>query len=184
MECIKNHWSTAMLVAAATGLAVPVARADAVTDWNVKAGDFVVDAKLGPPPANRALAIVQTAVYGAANAITRRYPASAQTPQAAPGASVDAAIAAANRVTLAKLLPSQQAAIDAAYEAALWRRSPTARRRRTASRWAARPPRRTWQRAPTTVRQRPRPIDRRPHRVPTCPPPCRPSRNGRSAGPG
>jgi hypothetical protein len=92
-----------------------------VTEWNVKAGDIVVDAKLGPAPGNRVLAIVQTSVYEAANAITKRYPASGLNLEAAPGASVDAAIGAANRATLAKLVPSQQAAIDTAYQAALAR---------------------------------------------------------------
>ena len=96
-----------------------MAQADVVTDWNVKAGEIVVAAKLGTPPANRVLAIVQTAVYEATNAITKRYPASGPQLEAAPGASVDAAIAAANRATLAQLVPSQQAAIDAAYQAAL-----------------------------------------------------------------
>ena len=38
---------------------------------------------------------------------------------AAPGASVDAAVAAANRATLLQLVPSQQTAIDSAYQAAL-----------------------------------------------------------------
>ena len=74
---------------------------------------------MGPPPANRAMAIVQTAVYEAVNAITRRYPAGTLKLEAAPGASVDAAVAAASRTALAKLLPSQQGAIDAAYQAAL-----------------------------------------------------------------
>ena len=38
---------------------------------------------------------------------------------AAPGASVDAAVAAANRATLVRLIPTQQAAIETAYQAAL-----------------------------------------------------------------
>jgi hypothetical protein len=67
------------------------------------------------------LAIVHTAVYEVANAITKRYPASGLTPEAAPGASVEAAIAAASHATLTKLVPSQQAAIDSAYHAALAR---------------------------------------------------------------
>ena len=100
------------------GLAIN-ANADAITDWNIKAGEFIVEAKLGTPPANRVMAIVHTAVYEAANAITKRYPASRLQLEAAQGASVDAAVAAANHATLAKLLPSQQAAIDAAYQAAL-----------------------------------------------------------------
>jgi hypothetical protein len=99
--------------------AIQSAHADAVTDWNVKAGETVVDAKLGTPPANRVMAIVHTSVYEATNAITKRYPTSGLKLEAAPGASVDAAVAAANRATLVKLVPSQQAAIETAYQAAL-----------------------------------------------------------------
>ena len=97
-------------------LASPAASADAVTEWNVKAGELVVSVNPGPAPANRALAIVQTAVYEAVNAITKRYPMGDLRLETTSGASVDAAIAAANRVTLAKLLPTQQAAIDRAYQ--------------------------------------------------------------------
>ncbi len=112
------HWVA--LAFTATLVASPgAASADAVGDWNSKAGDLVVSARMGPPPANRAMAIACTAVYEAVNAITRRYPAGAVKLDAAPGASVDAAIAAANRTALAKLLPSQQAAVEAAYQAAL-----------------------------------------------------------------
>src|SRR5438105_2954067 len=97
----------------------PVAMSDVVTDWNFKAGDIVADAKLGTPPSNRVLAIVHTAMYEAANAVTKRYPPDGLNVEAVPGASVEAAIAAANRTTLAKLLPSQQAAVESAYQAAL-----------------------------------------------------------------
>jgi hypothetical protein len=95
------------------------AYADAINDWNVKAGEFIVAAKLGTPPAIRAMAIVQTAVHGAVNGITEQHPTAVPQAQAARGASIDAAVAAANRVTLGKLLPSQQAGVDAAYQAAL-----------------------------------------------------------------
>ena len=107
-------------VAVATSLlACTTARADAVCDWNTKVGEIIVSAKMGPPPANRTMAIVDTAVYEAVNAITKRYPAGTLKLEAAPGTSVDAAIAAANRTALSKLLPSQQVAIDFAYQAAL-----------------------------------------------------------------
>ena len=119
MNHSKTHRQTALLVVVAALLVGRTADADVVTDWNVKAGEIVVAAKLGTPPANRVLAIVQTAVYEATNAITKRYPASGPPVEAAPGASVEAAIAAANRATLAQLVPSQQTAIDAAYQAAL-----------------------------------------------------------------
>lgn len=95
------------------------AQADAVADWNARACDAVVAAELSPPQANRALAIVQSAVYEAVNAVTARDPSNGRRPDTAPGASVDAAIAAANRAALTKLTPSQQPAIDGAYRAAL-----------------------------------------------------------------
>ncbi len=88
------------------------ARADIVTDWNATAGQLIHDARLGTPPATRAMALVQTAVHDAVSAAGAR---------PANEASVDAAVAAANRVTLAKLLPAQEAVITAAYEAALAR---------------------------------------------------------------
>ena len=95
------------------------ARADAVTEWNERAGKIVVKAGLGPLPAERVLALVQASVYEAVNAITRRYPVSDVKLDPTPGASVEAAVAAANRAMLAKLVPSQQALIDHAYQAAL-----------------------------------------------------------------
>ena len=92
--------------AAALAAAALPARADAILDWNAKSAEFVAEAKLGTPPAIRAMAIVQTAAYQAARA-------------ASPGAGADAAIAAANRATLARLMPAAQASIDAHYRAAL-----------------------------------------------------------------
>ncbi len=112
----KLLWS--YFVCGMIGASQPV-YADAVIDWNVLACDFVVEAKFGAPPSNRMMALVQTAVFEATNAITKRYPASGLNLQAAPGASVDAAVAAANRGVLLKLLAPQQAAIDTAYQAAL-----------------------------------------------------------------
>jgi hypothetical protein len=95
------------------------AYADVVTDWNIKAGDIVIAAKLPPGMPYRAMAAVQSAVYEAVNAITKRYPSDRVNLAAAPGASVEAAVAAANRTTLAKLAPEQQAALDSAFQTAL-----------------------------------------------------------------
>jgi len=109
----------AALAAALVAAPASAARADAVTDWNVRAGRILVDAKAGTPPAIRTMAIVQTATYGAVNAITGRHPPLVWQPAPAPGASVDAAVAAAHRVALARLVPQQQAAVESAYQAAL-----------------------------------------------------------------
>jgi len=94
------------LVAAAALAVVQAARADVVTDWNVKANELVVEAKLGTPPAMRVMAYVQTAVLDA----TDKLP---------PAASFDAAVAAANRAVLLKLVPAVQAQTETAYQAAL-----------------------------------------------------------------
>ena len=103
---IRNHAVRICIAASLLAGVVPNANADVITDWNLKAGEIVTESKLGTPPAIRAMAIVQTAVYEAVNATT-------------PGASINAAVAAANRAALSRLLPSQQASIDSAYQAAL-----------------------------------------------------------------
>ncbi len=108
----------AALVLAALCVASPLANSDAVSEWNKLACTWVADAKLGTPPAVRVLAIAHTAVYEAVNGITRKYPAQPRI-QAATDASVDAAVAAANRATLASLLPAQSQAIEGAYNTAL-----------------------------------------------------------------
>lgn len=107
------HAMSAAAFAAACLAAAPQARADAVTDWNTVAGNLLVQAKMGTPPAVRLMAIVQTAVHESVAAVQRLQPAEGA------GVAVDAAIAAANRATLAKLLPQQEAAITAAYQSAL-----------------------------------------------------------------
>lgn len=105
-----------LLVAAATCAAIAAsapARADAVTDWNLHANHFVVESRLGTPPAIRVMALVQTAVLDAIAAVAPQ--------RGRAGGNADAAVAAANRAVLVKLLPAQQAAIDAAYQQAIAR---------------------------------------------------------------
>ncbi|MFO1325558.1 MAG: vanadium-dependent haloperoxidase [Burkholderiales bacterium] len=114
----KIRWF-ALSIALASMLAGPTASADVITDWNVVAADATFAGGPPPPPANRTLAITQTAVYEAVNAITRKYPPDRMTLPAAPDASVPAAVAAANREVLARLVPSQKAAVDKAYASAL-----------------------------------------------------------------
>ncbi|MBS1133036.1 MAG: PA-phosphatase [Burkholderiaceae bacterium] len=94
------------LIATLLGGTALNANADVITDWSIKTGDFITESKLGTPPAIRVMALVQTAAYEAVQA-------------SRGGASVEAAVAAAHRATLVKLLPAQQAAIEAAYQAAL-----------------------------------------------------------------
>lgn len=95
------------LVLSVAAFAAATAHADALTDWNLKSGEFIAESKLATPPSVRVMAIVQTAARDAVESAQQQK------------ASTEAALAAAHRVTLVKLLPVQQAAIDAAYQAAL-----------------------------------------------------------------
>jgi len=106
----------ALLVAVASLLILPDARADAVVDWNVKAGELIAGARVNPAVANRVMAMMHAAIHEAASAVAGR---EGVAPTAARGASIDAAVAAASRATLAKLLPAQATSVDAAYTAAL-----------------------------------------------------------------
>jgi membrane-associated phospholipid phosphatase len=81
------------------------AKADPVVEWNRRAGHILGEARLGTPPAVRAMAMVQTAVAEAATDASHE--------------GMEAAIAAANRAMLAKLVPSQQALVDHTYHAVL-----------------------------------------------------------------
>jgi hypothetical protein len=97
---------------------VPVVSADVVTDANAKAAE-IASRHPATPIAVRTMAIVQVSVFEAVNAITGRYPAFKAKMTPAPGASLEAAVAAATRGALLKLMPDQRAAIEADYQAAL-----------------------------------------------------------------
>src|ERR1039457_1175954 len=100
------------VLAAVMLLGAASAHADVVTDANAKAADIAAK-QPATPIAVRTMAIVQVSVFEAVNAITGRYPAYRVQIAAAPGASVDAAVAAATRMALLKLMPAQQAAMKA-----------------------------------------------------------------------
>jgi PAP2 superfamily len=106
------------LVAVVILVAAPGAQADIVTDANLKAAE-IVSRVPAPPITVRAMAIVQVSVFEAVSAITGRYPPQRTTLAPAPAASVEAAVAAATRTALSKLMPAQQAAIDADYHVLL-----------------------------------------------------------------
>ena len=119
MTCMCGRISAGIVVLIAVILAGgPIAQADIVSDANAKAADMV--SRLPAPPLTvRMMAIVQVSVFEAVNSITGRYPPQRAKLAPAPGASVEAAVAAATRTALSKLMPAQQAAIDADYQALL-----------------------------------------------------------------
>ena len=114
---VKHRVAVLVLAVVAMAGALRV-HADVVTDANARAAD-IASKHPATPPAVRIMAIVQASVFEAVNSITLRYAPLRAKITAAPGASVDAAVAAATRTSLSKLMPTQQAAIDADYQAAL-----------------------------------------------------------------
>ena len=94
------------------------ARADVVTDWNQTAIATLNAAGVRFPPQTRALAMMHAAMFDAVNATNHRYTAYAVDIYA-PGASPEAAAAAAAHGVLLNLIPSQQVNLDAAYAASL-----------------------------------------------------------------
>jgi hypothetical protein len=95
-----------------------VARADAVTDWNLIASNSIVTTA-GQPPAVAPLsfAIVQGAVYDAVNAIDQEgHQPYLVAPPANPWDSKEAAVAAAAHATLAWLFPGQAGALQTTYD--------------------------------------------------------------------
>jgi PAP2 superfamily protein len=119
MKTIRGLFAAGIgLLAAAALVGAPSAHADVVADANARAAD-VVSRIPAPPITVRMMAIVQVSVFEAVNAITGRYPPQRAKLNPAPGASVEAAVAAATRSALSKLVPAQQTVIDADYQALL-----------------------------------------------------------------
>jgi hypothetical protein len=90
------------------------ARADVVTDWNETAATATEVAGAPVPVQMRMMAIVHAAVFDAVNAIERKYDSYAVEIAAAPGASPEAAAAAAAHGVLERLYPPQKAMFDGA----------------------------------------------------------------------
>jgi hypothetical protein len=90
-----------------------------VPEWNAVAEEILMESGMGPAGAYRAAAIVQTAVLEGAEAVEERYPVDDGEDERSSGAAVAAATAAANRVALSELAPSEEAAVEQAYRAAL-----------------------------------------------------------------
>ena len=88
------------------------ALANPVTEWNAFALGTLVAGKMDLLKQERTLAIVQIAVYEAANAAQPIYTRSAIAIPDAPGASVDAAITEAACRTLEGLFPSARQAFE------------------------------------------------------------------------
>jgi hypothetical protein len=85
------------------------ASADVIADWNENAVSFGVMHNIGPPPAERIIAMIHVAMFDAVNSIERKYqPYLVQLP-ATQAASKEAAAAAAAGTILVGINPQAQA---------------------------------------------------------------------------
>jgi hypothetical protein len=94
----------------------PRVTSNPVLRWNALANELMVDP--GPIIDARAFAIFSASIHDAVNGVERRY-AAYGIELSSPGASMDAAVAAAAREVLLALSPSQREKIEAAYAKAL-----------------------------------------------------------------
>jgi PAP2 superfamily len=103
----------------ALALAVPtVARADAVTDWNLIASNAIVVTAAQPPPVSVLhFAMVHGAVYDAVNAIDRGYQPYLVQPASNQTDSKEAAAATAAFRVLVGLFPDQAGTLQPTYDA-------------------------------------------------------------------
>jgi hypothetical protein len=100
-------------------LAPLAAHADVVTEWNMTAISVAQAAGQPNLMLSRNMAMVHAAIYDAINALDRQHTAYAADIKAEPGASIEAAAAAAAYAVLTKLYWSQTAAFDVVFEASL-----------------------------------------------------------------
>src|SRR5262245_66572847 len=107
-----------VLAAIALIAPAPSAFADVITDWNEKAVAFVTP-RMVPPAAQRAVAIVQVAMFDAVNSIERRYRPYLVDLSVAATTSKEAAAAAAAGAVLVGLVPEAQVEIRSATKAYL-----------------------------------------------------------------
>jgi hypothetical protein len=107
--------------AALTGRAEPNGP-NVVIEWNAVAQNAIVPVGAQPPPIQRSqlwMTLVDVAIYDAVTSITDEYEQFKVTPAHLRPASRDAAVIAAAHAVLLRLLPSQQAILDAARDRSL-----------------------------------------------------------------
>ncbi len=114
----KRFLAVAGAVAVAFG-APSVARADAVTDWNVIATNAILTPNPTAHASTLSWAMVQGAVYDAVNGIDGGHRRYLIKPRANPWDSKEAATATAAFRVLVALLPAQQSTLQPLYDAAI-----------------------------------------------------------------
>jgi YHS domain-containing protein len=114
---IKSVQTMAIVAAALlASVAASKTSADEVTRWNQIATDASTVADTNPLRESCIFAILHVAIHDAVNTVESRYEPYLPRTSQAPGASVEAAIAAAGHDTIVALLPDSKATCDAALE--------------------------------------------------------------------
>lgn len=113
---------TSAVVAIVMGLAAWTAHADTVADWAEITTEIATDG----PNTIRTIALAQSAVYEAVNAVTKRYPRDLVDLGSVDGASIDAAIAGASHAVLLHEALVLRKEIEAAYQKVLAKLPPGA----------------------------------------------------------
>jgi len=99
--------------------ALQLAHADVVTDWNERAVAAGYTARQAPPMHGRIVAMVHLAMFEAVNSIELRYLPYRARLTAEPGASREAAVAAAAHYLLVRLYPDQAKDLDITLQTSL-----------------------------------------------------------------
>src|SRR5256885_6312876 len=121
----------ALALTATTGIV-----ADEVSDWNQNTFTAVFTAKTTPLFTTRVTALVQSAVFDAANGVYNRYTPVHVPSAAANGASARAAVVQAAYASLLNLYPAQKLTLDAQRAASLARSEERRVGKECRSRWS------------------------------------------------
>lgn len=118
---MSRHYPTRSLACLVllSGLTAGSVQADVVTDWNSVALDAVIAAREAQPTQARSVTMVHVAMFEAINAIEQRYKPYVMKASPSPGASREAAAAAAAHAILMKLYPGQSASFHKALTSSL-----------------------------------------------------------------
>lgn len=108
---MKARMAVGAMLTMAMTLAAFAAHADTVADW----ADITTQIATDGPNTIRTIALAESSVYEAVNAITRRYPKERVDLGSTDGASIDAAIAAASHAVLLHEAISLRTQIESAY---------------------------------------------------------------------
>jgi hypothetical protein len=115
---MNANYYRALVVLGLLGM-TPPASADVIADWNENAVSYGVLHNMGPPPAERIVAMTQLAMFDAVNSIEHKYrPYLVQLP-ATSSASKEAAAAAAAGTVLAGINPQTRASMNSLLESYL-----------------------------------------------------------------